>query len=125
MVGTHVCVTVDLDPPSHHQGSPLGELTTQHGNDMPLHLLVGGVDEEAQDRVHSVSITMMPADSLCTHCLLFKQSLRNAVLSRYNGREGCSYGDEATPLNAIPSEQVPSVSTDMMLPQLQSHRWDW
>ena len=101
------------------------ELTAQHGSGMPLLLIDTGVDEEAHDRMHSVSITMMPADSLCTHCLLFKQSLRNAVLNRYNGREACSYGDEATPLNAIPSEQVPSVSTDRMLPQLQSHRWDW
>ena len=36
-----------------------------------------------------------------------------------------AHGDEAIPLNAIPSKQIPSLSTDMMLHQLQSHHWDW
>ena len=35
-----------------------------HGGDIPLHLLDTAVDEGAQDQMHSVSIIMMPADSL-------------------------------------------------------------
>ena len=59
-----------------------------HGGDMPLHLLDTAVDEGAQDQMHSVSIIMMPADSL----LPLKHSLCNAGLSRCDGWEGCSWG---------------------------------
>jgi hypothetical protein len=57
------------------------------GGDMPLHLLDTTVDEGAQDQMHSVSIIMMPADSL----LPLKHSLYNAGLSRCDGWEGCSW----------------------------------